>query len=322
LGPGEEITIFLMQQSDSTDNAIEVDVVGSLMDQAESFAQGFIDSLPKIAVAIVILVLAWIISASVKRVLQKALGATRVRPALIELSQTLSSIGIWILGILIAMSVLFPSVKPSSILTALGVGGIAIGFAFKDIFENFLAGVMILLRKPMRIGDFIECEGVEGKIEEILIRDTYVRQLDGQLVLLPNAMLFKNPVYVRTERDVRRYEVTAGVAYDVDVGEAREVIREAVENLDIVSDNRPVEVFAKEFNSSSIDFNVRWWTDSSQIEMHKSRDLVIESIKKALDEAGMEIPFPYRTLTFKEPLPLLRDDEEKAGLDRTESDSD
>ncbi|MDX1555557.1 MAG: mechanosensitive ion channel family protein [Xanthomonadales bacterium] len=291
-------------QSESSDTSIDVNVLGALADQLEGFLEGFVRALPNIGVAIVLLIVTWVFARVAKRIIGRALSAARVRNALIELAQTLSSIGIWILGILIVMSVLFPSVKPSSILAALGVGGIAVGFAFKDIFENFLAGVMILLRKPMRLGDFIECEGVEGKIEEILIRDTYVRQNDGQLVLLPNAMLFKNPVYVRTEKELRRYEVIAGVAYDADVDEAREVIRKAVEAVDMVSREKPVDVFAREFNSSSVDFAVRWWTDSEQREMHKSRDQVIASIKRALDEAGIEIPFPYQTLTFKEPLPI------------------
>ncbi len=291
-------------QSDSSDNSIDVNVLGSLADQMESFLEGFVRSLPNIAVAIVLLIVTWVVARVIRRVLGRALKAARVRNALIELAQTLANIGVWIFGILITMSVLFPSVKPSSILAALGVGGIAVGFAFKDIFENFLAGVMILLRKPMRLGDFIECEGVEGKIEEILIRDTYVRQNDGQLVLLPNAMLFKNPVYIRTEKELRRYEIVAGVAYDADVDEAREVIRKAVADVDVVSRDKPIDVFAREFNSSSVDFTVRWWTDSEQREMHQSRDKVIASVKRALDEAGIEIPFPYQTLTFKEPLPI------------------
>lgn len=293
-----------MMQSESSDTSIDVNVVGSLTDQLESFMEGFIRSLPNMAVGLVLILITWIVVRVVRRLLDKGLRAAKVRNALVDLAQTLSSIGIWVLGILITMSVLFPSVKPSSVLAALGVGGIAVGFAFKDIFENFLAGVMILLRKPMRLGDFIECQGVEGRIEEILIRDTYVRQNDGQLVLLPNAMLFKNPVYVRTERELRRFEVIAGVGYDVDVDEARDVIREAVAQVDMVSDDKPIDVFAREFNSSSVDFTVRWWSESEPRQMHESRDKIIAAIKKALEKAGMEIPYPYRTLTFKEALPI------------------
>lgn len=302
--------MFTFMQSQETDQAgngqadrtIDVDVVAALMEQLEGYLQAFVKSLPNIAMAIVILLIVWAISKGVRRVLGRALGAAQVRPALVDLTQTLANVVIWVLGILITMSILFPSVKPSSILAALGVGGIAIGFAFKDIFENFMAGAMIMLRKPMQIGDLIECEGVEGKIQDIQIRDTYVRQNDGQLVLVPNAMLYKNPVYIRTEPELRRYSIVAGVGYDVDVDAARDVIHEAVEKLDIVSKDKGVDVFAREFNSSSVDFTVRWWTDSEQRRMHESRDQVIASIKRALEDADMEIPYPYRTLTFKEPL--------------------
>ncbi len=243
-----------MTASSPTGNSasIDVNVVGALMDQIEKYAEGFIRTLPNIAVAIVVLVVVWFLAKLLKRLAAKGLEATHTRNALIQLVTTLVSVVVWILGILITMAILFPSVEPASILTALGVGGIAVGFAFKDIFENFIAGAMIMLRKPMRIGDFINCEGVEGEIEEIMIRDTYVRQTDGQLVLVPNSMLYKNPVYIRTDQKLRRFEITAGVGYDVDVDEARKVIHAAVESLDVVSSEKPVQVFAKEFNSSSV----------------------------------------------------------------------
>lgn len=264
-------------------------------------------SLPNVAAAIVVLLLTWLLAKGVRKLIEKALGSAGVRKALIGLTRTFAGIGVWILGILITMAVLFPSIEPGSVLAALGVGGIAVGFAFKDIFENFMAGAMIMLRKPMRIGDYIHCEGVEGQVEEIMIRDTYVRQTDGQLVLMPNAMLFKNPVYVRTDNELRRFELVAGVSYDADVDEAREVIRKAVEKLDVVVNDKPVDVFAMEFNSSSIDFRVRWWANSKPRDLHESRDLVIASIKRALDDAGIEIPYPYRTLTFAEPVTVKRE---------------
>ena len=115
-------------------------------------------------------------------------------------------------------------------------------------------------------------------------------------------MLFKNPVFISTDQPLRRYEIVAGVAYDVDLDAAQKVIQEAVESLDVIEKDRPVQVFAREFNSSSIDFTVRWWAGSQPLDMHQTRDEVIRAVKKALDSAGMEIPFPYRTMTFKQPL--------------------
>ncbi|NNE41144.1 MAG: mechanosensitive ion channel [Marinicaulis sp.] len=275
-----------------------------MLDQLEDYAEGFIRLLPNLGLAIVVLLLTWLAATIVNRVISGMLKTARVRRALVDLLTTLTGIGVWALGILIAATVIFPSIDPASILAALGVGGIAIGFAFKDIFENFMAGAMIMMRKPMRIGDFIECESVEGKVEEITIRDTYIRRTDGQLVMMPNSMLFKNPVYVRTDQDLRRFEIIAGVGYGEDIDECREIIHDAVMAVSYVERDKPVDVFAREFNSSSVDFTVRWWTKSEPRNMHESRDQVIAAIKRALDEKGVEIPFPNRTLTFSEPLSI------------------
>jgi small-conductance mechanosensitive channel len=221
----------------------------------------------------------------------------------------------WLFGVLIAVTIAFPTITPGKALTALGVGGVAIGFAFKDVFENFLAGILLLIREPFSVEDYIECEGFEGQVEEITIRDTHVRQTDGQLVVAPNAMFFKNPVTIRTARDVRRTTVICGVAYGEDVDAAREVIAQAVRGVDAVRDDvRDVEIFAQEFADSSINFEVTWWTGSRPIDIRSSRDKVVAAVKRALDDAGIEIPFPYRTLTFNEPLPVrdYRDRKESA----------
>ena len=193
------------------------------------------------------------------------------------------------------------------IIAGLGIGAVAIGFAFQDIFENFLAGVLIMLREKMRIGDVIECEGIIGKVEHITLRETHVRKLSGEVTLVPNSMLFKNPVEILTDEQMRRHEVIAGVSYDTDLDHAAEVIRKAVESVDVVERDKGIDVFAVEFNSSSVDFKVRWWAGSTPRNMWESKDKVIRAIKRALDDAGIEIPFPYITHTFKECVPLGRD---------------
>ena len=259
-------------------------------------------ALPNLAMALIALLIFWIISTVAKRIVKALAERSGVRPSLVGLFETMVAALIWTIGVLVALTIVFPSLTPAKLLAALGLGSVAVGFAFKDIFENFLAGVLIMLRKPMRIDDFIECGDVSGRVEKITIRDTYVRKIGDELILVPNSMLFKNPVFISTDQPVRRYEIVAGVAYDVDLDAAQKVIPEAVEGLDVIERDRPVQVFAREFNSSSVDFTVRWWAGSQPLEMHKTRDEVIRAVKKALDNAGMEIPFPYRTLTFKEPL--------------------
>jgi small conductance mechanosensitive channel len=273
-----------------------------IMDSVYGMGQDFLSHLPKIVIAILVLFITWVLYRLVDRILSALFRKVRLRDSLSELFRKLSYIAIWLVGFMVAAIIVFPDFTPAKLLTVIGLGSIAIGFAFKDIFENFLAGILILIREPFQLRDFIECEDLEGFVEDINIRDTYIRRVDGQRIVVPNAMLFKNPVKVVTDLDRRRVTVICGVAYGEDVDTAREVITDAVESLDSVDDVRNVEIFARAFGSSSIDFEVTWWTGSTPLEVRKSRDQVVASVKRALDEAGIEIPFPYRTLTFKEPL--------------------
>lgn len=275
-----------------------------LISQLRDIARGFIELLPQLAAAVLIVILTALAVWLVKGAVARAVGR-RLRPSLKTLFVNLGGIATWLVGLMVAAVVVFPTLTPAKMLAGLGLGSVAIGFAFKDVFENFVAGVIILFRREMRIGDVIHCESIEGRVEQISVRDTHVRQLDDQLVIVPNAMLFKNPLRILTDRDLRRVSISCGVAYREDVDAAREVIREAVEGCESVRrQDRPVQVFAEAFGASSIDFELTWWTGSEPGEVRRSRDEVIAAVKRALDAAGIEIPFPYRTLTFAEPLPV------------------
>jgi len=263
--------------------------------------------IPNLIAGAVILLGTWLTALVFLRLLARIFRRSRMRGSLASALLTLSRILIWLVGLMVTATIVFPNLTPASLLTGLGIGSLAVGLAFRDIFENFLAGMLILIREPMRIGDDIVCEGIRGRVELITIRDTYIRKRSAELVLLPNSFLFKNPIEVLTDRPKRRIELIVGVAYGENVDAARQVIRDAFTDLETVEKNARIDVFAREFNSSSIDFLVRWWTGSTPIEEHRSRDEVAAAIKAALDRAGIEIPFPYRTLTFKEPLRVDHD---------------
>ena len=285
-----------------------------IMDSLRNLGADFLAHLPQIVFGLVILLVTWIVAKILDKVFRKVFARLRLRASLSELFRRLIYITVWVAGLMVAAVTVFPTLTPARILTAIGLGSIAIGFAFKDIFENFLAGMLLLLREPFELGDFIESDGLEGFVREITIRDTHIRQVDGQRVVIPNAQLFKNPVTVRTDLDRRRVTIMCGVAYGEDVDQARDVIREAVEGLETVATDRDVQIFAQAFGASSIDFEVTWWTGSQPVEIRASRDKVVAAVKRALDEAGIEIPFPYRTLTFHEPLEtVLRRYQEQNG---------
>ncbi|MGA6927001.1 MAG: mechanosensitive ion channel family protein, partial [Desulfosarcina sp.] len=219
------------------------------------------------------------------------------------------------LGILLSAMVVFPGLTPTKALSAMGIVSIAIGFAFKDIFENFFAGILLLWRFPFENGDFVECQEVMGQVEHISVRMTQVRHPSGELVVLPNSFLFKNPVRVLTARDKRRATITAGVAYGENVGDAVDVIQRAVKECESVSGVHPVQVFPKAFGESSIDIEVAWWSDPTPLGVRRSRGEVITAIKRELDAAGIEIPFPYRTLTANTPIRFSLVDGKTDGVD-------
>jgi len=287
------------EKVDESLNTLEI-----LIAQLQSMWEGIISLLPSLVIALLFLIFTWIIARFATNIADRLTSRMAMRPSLRELVETLVRIAIWTVGLLIALTILLPDLTPGSLIAGLGVGTVAIGFAFQDIFENFLAGILIMIREKMRIGDYISCEGIEGRVEQIMLRETHVRKLSNELTIVPNSILFKNPVQILTDMEQRRHEVVVGVSYDTDLEEARSVIRAALESGDIVDDKKPVDIFACEFNSSSIDFKLRWWSGSTQRDMHESRDLVIRAVKRALDDAGIEIPFPYITHTFKEAIPM------------------
>ncbi len=258
----------------------------------------FIASLPNLIIAFFVLLLGWLMANLVSKLIRKISTKARLRNSLADLFALFGRVAVWFVAFLIAAGIIFPGFGFGQLVATAGLASIAVGLAFQDIFENFFAGILILWKFPIENGDFIEVDGLMGKVEDVEIRMTYIRQTNGELVLVPNSMIFKNKVTVLTNRPHRRLELSVGIAYGEDVAEGRKLILEAVKGCDTVRNDTEPEVLAVEFGASSINFDVIWWADSAPIKARRSKDQVIEAIKAKLDEAGIEIPYPYRTLTF------------------------
>ena len=266
--------------------------------------EGFLGHIPFFIASVMMLVLTWAIATIAGKFTRRFARKTTRSPSLQDLLVRLTRIFIWLMGLLFTAMVLFPGLTPARALGGLGLLSVAVGLAFKDMFENFFAGILILWRFPFEAGDVIKCENVEGRVEAVEVRNTTIRRTTGELVIVPNLFLFKNPCEILTDRNKRRITIIAGVAYGEDVATAVDVIEAAVTQCETVRDDEPVQIFPQGFGDSSIDIEVTWWSGSTPLEERRSRGEVVTAVKRALDEAGIEIPFPYRTLTFKEPLSL------------------
>lgn len=203
-----------------------------------------------------------------------------------------------VFGLVYALGQIGVSVGP--LLGALGVVGLALAFAFQDILENFIAGILMVLRRPFTIGDQITTNDYSGTVEDVTLRSMAMRTYAGERVYVPNAMVWKNVIVNHTELGKRRTTIEVGVSYDADLDRAAAVMTAAATSIEGVSANHPVEVFVEEFGESSIDFAVRFWHQPQKAVEWAIRDQVARALKRALDDAGIEIPFPQRVVHMKE----------------------
>lgn len=263
-----------------------------LQNQLQAMARGTVAALPSIAIAVVVLLATWVLVRFAARIAQAVTGRTHLRSDLKELLETLVKVAIWLVGFLLAATIVIPGFTFGGMIAGLGIGAVAIGFAFKDIFENFLAGVLIMLRDKMQIGDTVECEDVRGKVEHISLRETHIRQPNGELTIVPNSMLFTNPVLIVTDVPVRRDQTVMGVDAGCDLALAQQVITAAVRGIAAVDGEKPVQVFAQGFDSGAgaVELLVRWWTNAAVHDLTEVRSEVVMAIGRALSDAGIELP--------------------------------
>ena len=261
----------------------------------ELFKQG-VKVLPGLLSALVILFLTKYAVKLVLKIANEAGTRTIKSKSLQLLLLKVSRISVWTVGILLACVLAFPSFELGDIIATLGVGSVAIGFAFQDIFKNFLAGIILLVEEPFRIGDEIVIGDYEGKVENISIRTTKIRTYGGEKVLLPNSNVFTDAVKVATAYSSRRTDLAVGVDYNTPLSEAITILEKTIARISgVLEDPRP-EIDVVNFNDSSIDFVVRYWTAPQKKQLRSVQTRAMIEIKQALDKAEIGIPYPIRTV--------------------------
>lgn len=202
----------------------------------------------------------------------------------------------WIFGIVLACLVAFPGFNLGDIVATLGLGSVAIGFAFQDIFKNFLSGILILIQRPFRIDDQIVIGDYEGTVEQIDIRVTRIRTYTGERILMPNSEVFTSAIRVRTAYSKRRTDLAVGVDYNTPLPRAKQILQRTIEGVEGVLNKPEPEIDLVGFGDSSIDFIVRYWTKPRQPDVRQAQTQAILAIKEALDAADISIPYPIRTV--------------------------
>lgn len=207
-------------------------------------------------------------------------------------------IGTWIIGTLLACVFIFPDFTLGDIVAALGLSSVAIGFAFQDIFKNFISGILILIQEPFRINDQIIIDKYEGTVELIDIRTTRIKTYTGEKILIPNSKIFTDAVRVRTAYGNRRTDLEVGVDYSTSLSDVKEILYSTIIQIEEVLKYPNPEVDLIAFGDSSIDLIVRYWTTPREHIVRKVQTKAIIAIKQAFDEANINIPYPIRSIHY------------------------
>ncbi|MGV8852457.1 MAG: mechanosensitive ion channel family protein [Rhodoglobus sp.] len=281
-----------------------------VIERVQNIFTSLILALPNVVLGVLTFIVFWAISWFVAKLVRA--GVKRAgRPK--GLQVVLSRLVAWAIlgfGLLVALTVIFPTITPASLFASLGVGGVVIGFAFRDIFQNLLSGILILITRPFRIGDQIVSSDHEGEVVDIQVRATLVRTYDNRVVVIPNSQLYTERVVVNTAYETRRLSVEVGIGYDDNIADARAAIIGAIAGLSgIVSEPAPT-VLVTSLGDFSVNLEVRFWINPpDRREALEAQDQALEAIKRALAEADIEIPFPIQQLKIEDGSAQTRRDE-------------
>jgi small conductance mechanosensitive channel len=258
-------------------------------ESASSLWESTLDFVPRVGVAAVIVAIGWAASRGVRWLLHRSLQR-RNTPSF---ALVMSKIGGWIfltIVVLVALAITFPSVRPVDLLAGLGFFSIAVGFAFQDILENTLSGMLLLFRQPFRSGDQIEVMGQSGTVEGITIRETRIIRYDGELVVIPNRDVYKNEIVVHTYRDDHRQQFVVGIAYENDADEATTAVVAALREVDGVRLDPPPIALVENLNVSTVDIVAMFWTSARRFDSLLVKDAAIKAVKRRLEHDGIEMP--------------------------------
>jgi small conductance mechanosensitive channel len=283
-------SLFLQQSESIPVRSFDPDVVWQVFVQ---LGARFLAHLPYLILGVVVFLLFVVAARILKSVLLTAGRRTRLDLTLADLLGRLISAFTIVLGLFVAAVVIFPTFNPGDLIAGLGITTVAIGFAFKDVLQNFFAGILILWRRPFIVGDEIKVGNYEGTVEEITTRSTRLKTYDGERAVLPNGDVYTGAVLVRSAYSNRRVRVTVGIGYKDSIERARSVIHNVLKKTEGVLHDPGPWVYVAELAPSSVNFTIFFWTNSRQANVLMLTDRVISGIKLGLDEAGIDIPYPH-----------------------------
>ena len=286
------------------DNQIQVDTavetrVKPAVTRMQQYVKNALQKLPVIAVALAVLFAFWLLSHVVTRWdwPYRRLGLNRLFQNLIR--QFLRK-GIVLLGVLLALDILDLTALVGAVLGTVGVLGLAIGFAFKDIIENYLAGLLLSIRRPFDLNDQVRIDAHEGRVLRLTSSELIMMTLDGNHVRIPNATVFKSFVYNYSTNPRRRFDFGVGVGVDMDLVDVQQVGCGALRRVEGVMAEPAPFMIVEELGDYNVLVRFFGWVDQRQADFAKVRGAAIRRVKLSLDDADLDMPEPVQTIRLQQ----------------------
>src|SRR6056297_507592 len=271
-----------------------------MVKRLESWVDQLIVNLPNIIIAILVFIMAIIASKYISRLTLRLLEKSSLQQSMKNVIAKLISVLVIIGGLFLILGILDLSKALNTILAGAGVAGLAVGLALQGALANTYSGIVLSYIKQIKFGDWIESNNFEGEVTNIDLRAVTIKQPDNNLVYIPNKLVLENPIKNFSTTAQSRVILSCGVGYSSDLEFVRELVNKTiVENFEAVENADEVIFLYKEFGDSSINFEIRFWIDStSALEVARAKTDAMIAIKKAFDKNDINIPFPIRTLDF------------------------
>lgn len=274
--------------------------MNKIVDKLETWKDIFIKNIPNIAIALVVVIIAYFASRGINNLISSTLGKKIKQESVRNLVSRFASAVIFLTGLYIAMTVLKFDDTLKAIISAAGVSGIVIGLALQGTLSNTISGVVLSFRENLNIGNWVETIGYSGEVIDINLNYFVIKEADNNMVVIPNKTILENPFKNYSLTTKMRISIECGVEYGADLEKVQALTIETVrKNFNQQEIGKEVEFYYTEFADSSINFLCRFWIDSeNSLEKLKAKSKVIIEIKKAFDKENINIPFPMRTLEF------------------------
>jgi len=244
-----------------------------------------------VAAALIVIAGRWVAKAVISWI-RKAVSKAKVDSTLVQFLSSIAYVALMVVVVVSALGVL--GIPTTSFLAVIGAAGLAVGLALRDSLSNFAAGVMLVLFRPFKVGDFVDTAGISGSVKSISIFNTVLKTPDNRVITVPNGLIYADTITNYSAEEKRRIDLVIGISYNDDIGRAKALIQGVLMQESRLLEEPPAAVFLLELGESSVNFAVRPWVRTA--DYWSVRGDLLESVKSVIEQNGLSMPYPQRDL--------------------------